>query len=115
MSPLEEWYYKQPEPARSILLFLRKEILNSDPSITETFSFSLPFFKYKKKMLLYFNYHRKHKKYYVSFDRAAELDFPELLREGRKRFQILLLDENEDVPVDLIFSVLKQTKPLISD
>jgi len=63
MNPIQEYFYRIDEPERSTLLFLRKKILESDPeNITETLSFGLPFFKFKKKMLCYLYYSKKHKK-----------------------------------------------------
>ena len=47
MNPIQEYFYRVDEPARSALLFIREKILNSDELITETFSFGLPFLKYK--------------------------------------------------------------------
>jgi hypothetical protein len=49
MNPIQEYFYRIDEPARSALLFIREKILNSDEQITETLSFGLPFLKYKKK------------------------------------------------------------------
>ncbi|WP_312823050.1 hypothetical protein [Epilithonimonas sp.] len=43
MNPIQEYFYRVDEPARSALLFIREKILNSDELITETFSFGLPF------------------------------------------------------------------------
>ncbi len=55
MNPIQEYFFRIDEPERSTLLFLRKKILESDTeNITETLSFGLPFFKFKKKMLCYF-------------------------------------------------------------
>lgn len=113
MNPLNEYYFRQPEPAQSLLLYLRKFILKSDDKITESLSFGLPFFKYKGKMLCYFNYHKKHKKFYISFNKGNELDFPELLQEDRKLFKILLLDENQDLPLELIAEIMGDIKKKI--
>jgi hypothetical protein len=43
MNPIQEYFYRIDEPARSTLLFIWEKILNSDELITETFSFGLPF------------------------------------------------------------------------
>ncbi|MFC6266977.1 DUF1801 domain-containing protein [Frigoriflavimonas asaccharolytica] len=93
-----------------MLVFLRDKILNSDEKITETLSFGLPFFKYKKKMLCYFHFHKKYKEFYISFNKGVSLDFPELLQEDRKLFRILLLNEAVDLPMDLIFTILEAVK-----
>ena len=70
MNPIQEYFLRIDEPDRSTLLFLREKILNSDEDITEALSFGLPFFKYKKKMLCYFNFHKKYKQFYISFNKG---------------------------------------------
>ncbi|MFC4685962.1 DUF1801 domain-containing protein [Epilithonimonas pallida] len=113
MNPIQEYFYRIDEPARSTLLFIREKILNSDELITETFSFGLPFLKYKKKMLCYFYYSKQHQKYYLSFYHGDRLDYPELLSEGRKKFKILLVNMDDDLPMELIFSILDEVKTYI--
>ncbi len=113
MNPIQEYFYRIDEPARSALLFIREKILNSDERITETFSFGLPFLKYKKKMLCYFYYSKQHQKHYLSFYHGDRVHYPELLSEGRKKFKILLLDMNEDLPLELIFNILDEVKTYI--
>lgn len=114
MNPIQEYFYKISEPERSILLFLRKKILESDTeNITETFSFGLPFFKYKKKMLCYFYFSKKHKKHYISFYHGDRLNYPELISEGRKKFKIFLIDESADLPVELILNIIEEVKEYI--
>lgn len=75
MNPILEYFYRIDEPARSALLFIREKILNSDELITETFSFGLPFLKYKKKMLCYFCYSKQHQKHYLSFYHGDRVDY----------------------------------------
>ncbi|MFC3160292.1 protein of unknown function (DU1801) [Chryseobacterium arachidis] len=111
MNPIQEYFYRIEEPDRSTLLFLRRKILESDTeNITETLSFGLPFFKYKKKMLCYFYFSKKHQKHYVSFYHGDKLDHPLLLQEGRKKFKILLIDMNEDLPLQLILEFIDEVK-----
>jgi len=110
MNPIQEYFLRIDEPDRSTLLYLREKILNSDEDITETLSYGLPFFKYKKKMLCYFHFHKKYKQFYLSFNKGIALDFPELLQEDRKLFKILLLPSDEDIPIDLIFKILEAVK-----
>jgi hypothetical protein len=111
MNPIQEYLYRIDEPERSTLLFLRKKILESDPEhITETLSFGLPFFKYKKKMLCYLYYSKKYKQHYVSFYHGDKIDHPLLLQEGRKKFKILLINMEEDLPVELILSLIEGVK-----
>ncbi|PQA96445.1 protein of unknown function (DU1801) [Chryseobacterium piscicola] len=115
MNPLEEYFFRIPEPERSALLFLRKKILESDPeNITLTLSFGLPFFKFKKKMLCYFYFSKKHQQYYVSFYHGDRLNHVLLLSEGRKKFKILLIDMEEDLPVELIMELIDEVKKFVN-
>ncbi|MGG5209061.1 DUF1801 domain-containing protein [Chryseobacterium sp. MIQD13] len=114
MNPIQEYFYRIEEPERSTLLFLRKMILESDPEhISETFSFGLPFFKYKKKMLCYLYYSKKHKQHYISFYHGDRLNYPELIQEGRKKFKIFLIDMEKDLPLSFIMNVLDDVKQYI--
>ena len=114
MNPIQEYFYRIQEPERSTLLFLREKILASDTEhITEALSFGLPFIKYKKKMLCYFYYSKKYKKHYISFYHGDKLDYPELTQDGRKKFKILLIDIEEDLPVEFILSLLEEIKQYI--
>ena len=110
MNPIQEYFLRIEEPERTTLLFLRHFILNSDEDITESLSFGLPFFKYKKKMLCYFHFHKKYKQFYISFNKGIALDFPQLLQEDRKLFKILLLHPQEDLPMALIMDILLAVK-----
>ena len=115
MNPLEEYFFRIPEPEQSTLLFLRKKILESDPeNITQILSFGLPFFKFKKKMLCYFYFSKKHQQYYVSFYHGDRLNHPLLLSEGRKKFKILLIDMEEDLPVELILELIDEVKKFVN-
>ena len=114
MNPIQEYFYRIDEPDRSTLLFLRKKILESDTeNITETLSFGLPFFKYKKKMLCYLYFSKKYQQHYVSFYHGDRLDHPKLLQEGRKKFKILLIDMEQDLPVELILGLIDEVKKFI--
>lgn len=114
MNPIQEYFFRINEPERSALLFLRTMILESDPeNITETLSFGLPFFKFKKKMLCYLYFSKKHQRHYISFYHGDKLDYPELLQEDRKKFKILLIDMNEDLPVEFILRLIDEVKEFI--
>ncbi len=114
MNPIQEYFYRIEEPERSTLLFLRDKILASDPeNISETFSFGLPFIKYKKKMLCYFYYSKKYKRHYISFYHGDKLDYPELIQNGRKKFKILLIDMEKDISVEFIINLIEEIKRYI--
>ena len=114
MNPIQEYFLRIEEPTRSTLLFIREKIIENDPeNTTETFSYGLPFIKFKKKMLCYFYFSKKHNQHYLSFYHGDRLDYPELISEGRKKFKILLIDENKDLPIDFILKLVNEAKQYI--
>lgn len=61
-------------------------------------------------MLCYFYYSKKYQKHYLSFYHGDRLDHPELIQDGRKKFKILLIDMEEDIPVELILNIIQEVK-----
>ncbi len=112
MNPIQNYFLNIPEPEQSMLLYIRDQILHSCELMSETFSFQLPFLKYKGKMLCFFHYSKKHKCYYLSFYHGDRLQHPLLLSEGRKKFKILLINPDEDIPIDLIMDFVNQVKAM---
>lgn len=64
-------------------------------------------------MLCYLYYSKKYKKHYVSFYHGDRLNHPELLQEGRKKFKILLIDMEKDLPVEFILNLINEVKQYI--
>lgn len=55
MKPVEDYFLKQDEPYRSIMLYVRSVILKTLPEINERYSYGVPFYNVDKKPLLYLN------------------------------------------------------------
>jgi len=55
MKPVEDYFLRQDEPYRSIMLYVRSVILRSLPEINERYSYGIPFYNVDKKPLLYLN------------------------------------------------------------
>lgn len=108
LSELDRFYLEKEEPLRDCLLALRDIILNHDKQITKEWKYKLPFFYYKGKMLCYLWIHKKYKKLYIGFANGYLIDNDDLLMEKRSRMKILLIDENEDLPIEKITTILKQ-------
>lgn len=108
MKALDNFYNEQPEPHRSALLALRDIILSTDPeNITQEWKYRLPFFYYKGKMFCYLWIHKKFRQPYVSFVHSEELSHPLLLLEKRARMKILLIDPEDDIPLELLQELLQ--------
>lgn len=107
MRELDLFYLNKEEPIRSCLLGLRDIILAVDKEITPEWKYQLPFFYYKSKMLCYLWIHKKYKQPYIGFVDGSLLHDEDLLREKRARMKILLVNADEDLPVEKIVQLLK--------
>ncbi|MPR32023.1 DUF1801 domain-containing protein [Salmonirosea aquatica] len=112
MKELDHYFMQQEEPVRGCLLALREVILSANDSITPAWKWRLPFFYYKKKMLCYLSFHKKHKKPYLAIVEGRQIDHPALLAENRTRMKIMLIDPNEDLPMETIQAILQQALAL---
>lgn len=114
MTELEQFYEKQPAELREVYLALKKLILSQDHDITPEWRYKLPFFYYKGKMLCYFWFHKKLKQPYISFMDANLLLDQRLLMEDRKRAGILLINTQEDLPVETISEIVDNAMKIIT-
>lgn len=107
MRELDLFYLNKEEPIRSCLLGLRDIILTVDNHITPEWKYKLPFFYYKGKMLCYLWIHKKYKQPYIGFVDGNLLNDKDLLTEKRARMKVLLVNANEDLPIEKIVRLLK--------
>lgn len=108
LSELDNFYLKQEEPTKSCLLALSEIILKSNKNITPEWKYRLPFFYFKGKMLCYLWFHKAYKMPYIGFVDGGLIEHENLLQEKRARMKILLIDENADLPLDKINTILTQ-------
>jgi hypothetical protein len=112
LTPLENFYLKQPEPNRSCMLSLRDLILRFDSDITQEWKYGLPFFYYKGKMFCYLWMNKKTKIPYIGIVKGLLLQHPELLQEKRAKMKVLPVDPSADIPVEKIISILNDCRAL---
>ena len=55
MRPVDDYYFSQPEPFQSIMLYVRSVILKTLPEIEERYSYRIPFYNVGKKPMVYIN------------------------------------------------------------
>ncbi|GIZ09809.1 DUF1801 domain-containing protein [Flavobacterium sp. UMI-01] len=108
MTPLDEFYQRQQEPLKGVYLALRDIILKQDENITHSLKYGCPFFSYKGKMFCYLWFHKKFKQPYISLVEGMLFDEPFLLQEKRARMKIMLLDMDEDLPIEQIEAVIQK-------
>jgi len=107
MRELDLFYLNKDEPIRSCLLGLRDVILAIDNHISPEWKYKLPFFYYKGKMLCYLWIHKKYTQPYIGFVDGSLLDDEDLLTEKRAKMKILLVNADEDLPIEKIVRLLK--------
>ena len=108
LSPIDTWYEKQEEPAKSCLQFMRAHILKMDPGLTEALKYGMPFFCYKGKMFCYLWVHKEKHWPYLGIVDGKLIDHPDLVQEKRARMKILMIDPHKNIPVRKIDAILKE-------
>jgi len=108
LSPIDNYFFRQEEPAKSCLQFLRAHILELDNNIKETWKYGMPFYNYKGKMFCYLWIHKKFNQPYIGIVEGNKINHPDLLQEKRARMKILLIDANKDIPFKKITGILKE-------
>ena len=94
--------------ASDCLLALKQIILSQDKEVSNTWKYGMPFFCYKGKMFCYLWYHKKYKQPYIGIVEGNRFDEPFLIQEKRSRMKIMLLDPNEDLPLQTIENILQK-------
>ncbi|MBA2613873.1 MAG: DUF1801 domain-containing protein [Bacteroidetes bacterium] len=107
LNHLDSYYFSQPEPYQSCLLFLRNFLLNYSTEIEEHWKYTTAFFTYKKKMFCYFSINKKTKQLYIGFVDGNKINHKKLVAEGRKQIKILYINPEKDIDVKALREILK--------
>jgi hypothetical protein len=89
MKPVDNYFFNQPEPFQSIMLYVRSVILKTLPDVIERYSYNIPFYNIGKKPMLYLNVLKGKDYVDVAFVHVVvyEKEFP-FLRDDNKRKQV---------------------------
>ncbi len=104
---IDNFYLNLAEPNRACMLSLKEIITKCHPKITEEWKYRLPFFYLKGKMFCYLWIDKRTKHPYIGFTDGGFIDHPMLKQGDRKRMKILLIDPNQDLPLELLQEVLR--------
>jgi hypothetical protein len=107
MRDVDAFFLNQDEPVKSCLLFMRSFILNYDSNVTEAWKYRMPFYCFKGKMFCYLWINKKTHQPYIGIVEGKKIDHPLLVMEKRLRMKIITLDAYEDLPVDIIKTILQ--------
>ncbi|MCD0472656.1 DUF1801 domain-containing protein [Flavobacterium sp. JAS] len=108
MKQLDDFYLKQGEPIKGIFLALKEIILKQDNSITHVLKYGMPFFCYKGKMFCYMWIHKKSKQPYIGIVEGKHFEEHFLIQENRSRMKIMMLDIEEDLPLEQIEKIIQK-------
>ena len=109
---IDQFFLSREEPAKSCLLALRQIILQQDPAISESVKYGIPCFSYGKKMFCFLWTEKKTGWPYILFVEGKRLDHPLLDAGDRKRMKVLRMDPEQDLPVDVINTLLQEALDL---
>jgi len=89
VKPVDNYFFNQPEPFQSIMLYVRSVILKALPYVIERYSYNIPFYNIGKKPMLYLNVLKGKDYVDVAFVHGIvfEKDFP-ILKNDNKRKQV---------------------------
>ena len=103
----DRFYLEKSEPAKSCLLTLRDQILNTDPEVRETTKYGMPCFTIKKKAFAYLWVDKKTQEPYILFVEGGKLNFPELEKGKRARMKILRVNPVKELPITLLKEIIR--------
>tara|TARA_R110002049_G_scaffold304112_2_gene499100 strand:+ start:6059 stop:6403 length:345 start_codon:yes stop_codon:yes gene_type:complete len=106
MTPIDEYYEGLKEPEQSVLLAINEIILSADPRLNLQWKYQMPFICLRKKMFCYSRIDKKSGELYISFADGYRMEHPELVSDGRKRFKLLYLNQERDLPIRTIQAVV---------
>jgi len=114
LKPADNFFMHQQEPSKSCLLALRNIILSFDCNITEGWQYGMPFYFYHGKRFCYLWFHKKYKQPYLGIVDGNKITHPLLIQEKRARMKIMLIDQEKDIPVKIIKSILRMSTVVMS-
>ena len=112
LNPIEEYYNQQPEPLRSCLLALRNLILNKYPQLEEAWKYRMPMFCLQGRMFCYLWTDKKTQQPYLGIVEGRRINHPSLIQGKRSRMKILMIEPQQDLPVQVIYAILDEALTL---
>jgi len=112
MTSLEEFYHEKEEPVKGCLLALKSIILNYNAEITHKWYYRLPCFMYKKQIFCYLWIDRKTKTPYIAIGKGVKVNHPDLIKGQRTFTAQLMINPNEDIPIETIHNIFDQVMNL---
>jgi len=87
---------------------LREIIIRFNLQITEHWKYKVPFYYFKGKPFCYLWKDKKTGQPYIGIVKGNYINSPFLYKGSRKKMKVFMINPNNDIPVEEIYSVFEQ-------
>ncbi len=112
LNDLDRFYLEKEEPIKSCLLALKQLILSYNPKLDHQWRYRLPCFMLSGYTFCYLWIDKKSQYPYIAIGKGNEIEHPDLVVGGRKYFGLLLINPEEDIPVEKVHEIFDQVMQL---
>ncbi|MCE7039664.1 DUF1801 domain-containing protein [Dyadobacter sp. CY312] len=110
---IENYFLQKEEPVKSCLLALRQLVMRQHRDVEEVWRYKMPFYCLQtdaktSRRFCYLWVEKKTNLPYIGIVDGNLIEHPDLLSEKRSRMKILLIDPENDLPVEKINVILQQ-------
>ncbi|WP_420553143.1 DUF1801 domain-containing protein [Tenacibaculum aiptasiae] len=112
MTNLDNFYFDKEEPVKGCLLALKSIIQNYHPDLKEQWKYRLPCFMLKNKIFCYLWVDRKTQFPYIAIGNGVKIEHPDLIQGNRTFVKLLLINPNEDIPIEKIHQIFDMAMKL---
>ncbi|MFS4468212.1 DUF1801 domain-containing protein [Maribacter sp. 2210JD10-5] len=112
MKPIDNFYFNKEEPIKGCLLALKAIIMNYDSAFTPKWYYRLPCFMYKNQIFCYLWIDKKTQSPYIAIGKGVEIEHPDLIQGKRTFTKLLMIDPNEDIPIEKIHIIFDMAMKL---
>jgi len=102
---IDEFYHNQEEPIKGCLLALKEIIQTYNPDFEPRWYYRLPCFMYQNQIFCYLWIDKKSQFPYIAIGKGVKIEHPDLIQGSRTFTKLLMIDPNEDIPIEKIHGV----------
>ena len=112
MREIDGFYLEKTEPNKSCLLALKDIILTYNSDFSAVWKYRLPCFMHQNQIFCYLWIDRKTQFPYIAIGKGVKIDHPDLIQGNRTFVKLLMINPNEDIPIDTIHHVFDMAMAL---
>ncbi len=105
MNKIDEFYDHQEEPVKGCLLALKEIIQDYNSAFESRWYYRLPCFMYQNQIFCYLWIDKKSQFPYIAIGKGVIIEHPNLIQGNRTFTKLLMIDPNEDIPIDTIHHI----------